>query len=257
MKKLIFMTLVLSIFASCLPQPEPSTASSGTGTTDDGTTVSGGGDDNSGGGSDSGTGDTGTGDDGGGDTSGGFPVHNFNIFLAGGQPWFPQDNTAPLTDTFINLQEAAIAFQTDGILRVRLKVKPQVIPPVNETYCYGRNTGAGFTPYYSSLKFDLSLRDITCPGGGTSCAPSQYILGSAYRRNLGIGPVSVDGYSEIIDVGALANQGVVATTVEITNVRSDQFCASNGSFCPAERMVRTQDCFNMELQVQTSYTQSL
>ena len=245
MKKLIFITLILSLLASCLPESEKSSTSStsGTGTTTGGTTTT-----TTGGTTGSGTT--------GGTTSNGFPVHSFNIFLAGGQSWFPQSNTAPLADTFINLQEAAIAFQTDGLLRVRLKIKPQEIPPTNQTHCFGRTTGAGFAPYYSKLKFDLSLRDITCSGGGTTCSASDYILGAPYRRSLGLGPIDTNSFSEVIDIGANANLNVVATAVEISNVRSDQFCAANGSFCPAEKSIRTKDCFSMELQVQTSFTQT-
>jgi hypothetical protein len=256
MKQIILSLTIMALFSSCLPEQKVSSSTSSSGGTDP-TVTSTTGDDGG-----NTTGST-TGDDGSngtngttGNSGGGFPIHSFNLFLAGMQDWFPQSNTAPLADTFITPQEAGIAFQTDGTLRVRLKVKSQSIPPTNQTGCYGRNTGVGFTPYYQSLKFDLFLRDVICPGGGTNCSPNQYILGSRYRAQYGVGPVAIDSYSQIIDVGNFANQGVVATTVEISNVRSDQYCASNGSFCPAEKNVRTQDCWNMELEVQTSYTQS-
>lgn len=247
MKKIILSLTIITLFSSCLPEQEVQSTSS-TSTTDSGTTTV----DTSGG--DSGSTDDST------DTSAGFPVHSFNLFLAGMQDWYPQNNSEPLADTFITPQEAGIAFQTDGLLRVRLKVKSQQIAPSGQTYCYGRNTGSGFTPYYQSLKFDLHLRDVICPNGGTSCSSSEYILGDRYRGQYGVGPVAVDSYSSIIDVGSVANQGVIATTVEISNVRSDQYCQHYGdseTYCPAERNVRTQDCWNMELEVQTSYTQSL
>jgi hypothetical protein len=249
MKKLILLTLILSLFASCLPEATESTSSSvdatGDGTTNGGTT---------GGTTDS---DNGSGDS--GNTGTLLPVAVHSVFLAGGQNWFPQNISTPLSDTFLSLQEAAIAFQTDGLLRVKIKVKSQPSPPVNQTYCYGRNTGSSYFPYYTKLKFDVSLVDITCPGGGSSCDPSQYSLGTPYRTQYGLGPINTDSFSEVIDIGQYANQGVVATAIQITNVRSGQYCeATNGvDFCPAERQVRTLDCFNMDVHVQTSFTESL
>lgn len=249
MKKFVLLTLLFTLLASCLPEAPESTSSDGS---DDGST---------GGGTttvvDTSGNDDGTSNDDDGSTGNQLPIAVYNVFLAGGQTWLPRSNTEPLTDTFLSPQEASIAFQTDGLLRARITVKPQQIAPVNDTYCFGRSTGVAFFPLYTQLKFDVSLVDITCPGGGTSCDPSSYIVGNPYRTQFGVGPVNSESSTEIIDLGQFANQGVVATALQISNVRSDQFCASNGSFCPAERMVRTQDCFNMEVQVQTSFTESL
>jgi hypothetical protein len=270
MKNLFFLLLTTAMFSSCLPESSSSSSSSSSSNGDNGTVTSGTTGTTGTTGTNGTTGTTGTNGTNGttgttGSSGGGFPINSFNIFLAGtqsgegGGDWYARnDNTGPLMDTFINLQEAAIAFKTDGTLRVRLKVNAQPVAPTNETYCYGRTTGSALVPYYTKLKFDLALRDIYCLNGGTTCPASQYRLGSQYRRQIGVGPVSVGSYSEIIDVGSVANQNVVATTVEVSAVKSDQWCAStNGKeFCPSEKAVRTKDCYNMELEVQTSYTES-
>jgi hypothetical protein len=238
MKRIILSLTIMALFSSCLPEQQVASSSSSSGDSSSGTTTTT--VDNGNGTTTSGGTDTGTGNTGGS----GFPVHNFNILLAGYQNWYPRSNTEPLANTFITPQEAAIAFQTDGLLRIRLRANPQPRPPTNEQYCYGRNTGIR-VPNYGDLTVDLHLVDIKCPSGGISCDPSQYILGQAYRPK-NIGPVTVSSNSEIIDIGQYANQGVVATAIKISNARKDQ----------GNETVRSMDCWSMDVEVQTSYTQS-
>jgi hypothetical protein len=186
----------------------------------------------------------------------GTPIHHLNLFLAGFQDWLPQVNSNSLAQmTFITPQEASILFSSDSRLRVRFAVKPQPIPPTGQTYCYGRNTGAGIPPY-QKLKFDVYLRDIKCSTGSTTtCASGQYILGPRYGGPITIGPVDINGCSPIIDLGHLRNQNNFGTTIEVAAVKSDQTCNSNGDFCPAEKNVRSMDCWHMTMQVVTDTTQ--
>jgi hypothetical protein len=234
---------------------DPSTQSTG-GDGTGGTTGNGGTDGGStdGGGGYTGTGATcyGTSADGQGP---GTPIHHMNLFLAGFQDWYPQVNSDPLASTFITPQEASILFSSDSRLRVRFMAKTQPIPPSNQTYCYGRNTGAGIPPY-GKLKFEIWLRDITCSTGSTtSCASGNYQLGPRYGGPIFVGPIDVNNCSDVIDLGHLRNQSAFGTTIEVAAVKSDQTCNANGTFCPAEKNVRSQDCWQMTLQVVTDSTQ--
>lgn len=257
MKKIILTLSILALAASCLP--EQKTVSTGSSSNDNtvvtDTTGTNGSNTTSSGGTTDGSSTTGS-------TGSGFPPYVYPIALAGegddaqsteqhkdSVRWYPKDTQA---STFITPREAGILFQTDNLLRVRLKIKPQ------GTSCYGRNTGSPMNTY-TKLQFDIHLRNITCPGGGTSCDPSQYILGPRYYSYQSVGPVNVGSYSQIFDFSNRLSTGVVATTVEIDNVSSDNYCLVGGSneiFCPARRRVRTMDCWGMDLEVQTSYTQS-
>jgi hypothetical protein len=255
----LFSTLLLS---SCIDQKKSSSSSSGvsTQTTGGGGSTTG----TNGGGSTTGTngggGYTGTGatclgnsNDGQGP---GTPIHHLNLFLAGMQDWFPQVNGDSLAQmTFITPQEASILFSSDSRLRVRFIAKPQPIPPTNQTYCYGRTTGSQMATY-GKLKFEIYLRDVKCSTGSTtSCASNQYILGPRYGGPITVGPINVNECSPVIDLGHLRNQNNFGTTIEVAAVKSDQYCKTNGSFCEAEKNVRTIDCWNMSLQIVTDSTQ--
>lgn len=252
MKKTILLTLLLALFSSCLPEAADSTTSSSDDSSSSEETII-----------IQDTVDTSSnGDSSSGGTTDKLPVAVHSVFMAGGQEWYPRDNTTPLAGTFLNLQEAAISFNTDGLLKVKIRVKPQQVAPPGTTYCFGRSTNKVARAPYTKLKFDVSLVDIKCPNlpngdTTTSCAPEDYLLGTPYKTQYGVGPISINSFSEIIDLGQLANQGVVSTAIQISNIRTDQFCQGNGSFCPAERIAGTQDCLNMDVHVQTSFTDDL
>lgn len=186
----------------------------------------------------------------------GTPIHHMNLFLAGFQNWVPQVNGDSLAQqTFITPQEASILFSSDSRLRVRFQVKAQPQPPSNQTYCYGRNTGVQIQ-HYGKLKFEIHLRDVLCSTGSTtSCPSNSYVLGPRYGGPIFVGPVNVNECSPVIDLGHLRNQSNFGTTVEVAAVKSDQYCQINGSFCEAEKNVRSIDCWQMTMQVVTDSTQ--
>lgn len=258
---LLFTSLVLS---GCVDQKTTTSSSTGKdnignqGGTTGGVNTGGGdtgGGDNGGGTNPSGTGATcyGTQSDGSGT---GTPIHHLNLFLAGYQDWYPQVNNDSLAQqTFITPQEASILFSSDSRLRVRFMVKPQPQPPSGQTYCYGRNTGVQI-PHYGKLKFEIHLRDIRCSNGSTTSCPSgQYVLGPRYGGPIYVGPVNINECSNVIDLGHLRNQSNFGTTVEVAAVKSDQTCNANGTFCDAEKNVRSIDCWQMTMQVVTDSTQ--
>lgn len=266
MKKtyLITMLTLSLIVTSCIDQ-KTSTSSGGTVTTQTNGDNGGGTTGTNGSGGTTGTnggtsGYTGTGATCNGDTSDGqgpgTPIHHLNLFLAGYQDWKPQINNDSLAQmTFITPQEASILFSSDSRLRVRFIVKDQPQPPSNQTYCYGRNTGTQIQ-HYGKLKFEIYLRDVLCSTGSTtSCPSNSYVLGPRYGGPTFVGPVNVNECSPVIDLGDLRNQSNFGTTIEVAAVKSDQYCQINGSFCEAEKNVRSIDCWQMTMQVVTDSTQ--
>lgn len=256
-KNLLYLGLTLSLI-SCLPEKSSNSNSSDSGddTTTTGSTGGSGGGSGSGGSSGGGNSCSGSTSDGQGS---GYPIHHFDMLVAGHQSWVPGDYADPLAQqTMPTLQEASLLFNSDAKLRVRVKIKSQPYPTTGEEYCYGRETGRAADQFvYSKLRFRLHLRDILCdtvdPNDSSSCQ-SGFYLGPRYQSRF-IDPVEVSRCSGVIDLGHLRNQTQFGTTVEIEDVKADSTCQSNGTYCPAEKVVRTASCWNMTLQVVTDYTQ--
>jgi hypothetical protein len=252
MKKLFILITVFSLTA-CLEQETGS--STGTSTNGDtggisGTTG------NNGGGT---TGST-TGTDGSSGTNGGgsFPYHTLDLLLSGHQSWVPGNYTDNLAqETQITVQEAKLLFASDSRLRVRFKINQQPFPTAGEKLCFDRTTGQAADQYpYTKLKFRVRLRDILCdnpdPNNTNNCL-SGFYLGGAYAAHY-VGPVNVDGYSEILDLGDDRNVSVYGTTVEVDQVYSDNYCQATGQYCPANFTVRQASCWHMTMEVVTDYT---
>ncbi len=210
-----------------------------------------------GGGGYGGGGCTGTTSDGVGD---GYAIHQFSLVLAGHQSWLPGTyGNSMAQETMPTIQESSLIFKSDSKLQVRLKVNSQPYPTTGETYCYGRNTNLASDPYpYTKLRFRVHLRDIKCDNPNSSNpnnCDSAFYLGNRYRTQY-IEPVSVNSCSNIIDVGSMRNQTQWGTVVEVEDVKADSTCQANGSYCPAEKIVRTGSCWHMTMQISTDYTQS-
>lgn len=250
--KIVLFTVISFVLQGCFPSQEVKVISEDA----DPVSSSGGGGSSNGGGGSSGpvTGQTCTGTTADG-TGSGFPIHIFNLELAGHQVWLPSNNNPDLTP------EGAIGiFQSDSRVKVRLKVHPQPNPPKGVEYCRGRVTGkAEDVNYYTKLRFRVHLRDIKCntpdPNDSSKCS-SGFYLGNRYRTQT-LEPISVDRCSPIIDVAAQRGLSNYGTAIEIEDVKSDTTCQFNSTHCPAEDPVRTASCWRMSLQVSTDYTQDI
>jgi hypothetical protein len=260
-KFLVPLTFLCAIgLTGCLPEQEAATP------TESGITITNNGDGNSTGGN--GTGNTGGGtgnssptctgssSDGEGE---GYSLHQFNLMLAGHQPWLPGTYSDPLaSQSMPTLTEASILFRSDSKLKVRFKVHSQPYPTAGQEYCYGRNTGQGSDAYpYTKLRFMVHLRDVLCttpdPQNSNNCL-SGFYLGNRYRTQY-IDPVNVDSCSPVIDFSAYRNQTPYGTVVEVEDVKADSTCQSNSTYCPAEKIVRAASCWRLTMQVATDYTQ--
>lgn len=191
----------------------------------------------------------------------GNPLHQFNLVLAGHQNWVPGTYSNPLAqETMITIKEASLLFKSDNRLKIKLKVAAQPSPTTGQEYCYGRQTGqAGDADNYTKLKFKVKLRDVICnsidPSNSSHCL-SGFQLGSAYRTQF-IGPINVEAYSPVIDLGSYRNRTPFGTVVEVSDVTADSTCQANDTFCPAEKIVRAASCWQMKMFVSTDYTQDM
>lgn len=199
---------------------------------------------------------TGTTSDGQGD---GQPIHQTRMILAGHQTWVPGNYTDPLqSSSMLNMQEAAAIFKSDSRLKVRFKVNSQPFPTKGEEYCYGRLTGqTSDQKTYTKLRFRVSLRDLICNNinaqDPTKCDTSLE-LGEVYRQQF-VEPISVNYCSNPIDIGAIRNATTFGTVIQIDDVKADSTCQVNGTYCPAEKIVRAASCWDITLQIVTDYTQ--
>lgn len=261
MKKKYLVPLSLAICASltgCLEQEEASSSPSQEVTITNTTGGDGGSDGggSTGGGSNTGTTCSGTSTDGQGD---GYPLHQFNLFLAGHQSWMPGEYSDSLaSQTMPTIREASILFKSDSRLKVKFKVHSQPYPTAGEEYCYGRASGQASDAYnYTKLRFKVHLRDVLCntpdPQNSNNCL-SGFYLGNRYRTQF-VDPISVDSCSPVIDFGSFRNQTQYGTVVEIEDVKADSTCQANNTFCPAEKIVRAASCWRMTMQVSTDFTQ--
>jgi hypothetical protein len=181
----------------------------------------------------------------------GTPIHHLDVMLAGHQEWLPGSGGG---SSYLTIEEGSYLFQTDSRLRVRFQVKSQPIAPAGEEYCYGRSTGQAGDPYtYTKLRWRVHLRDVYCNNvQGNSCL--SYSLGGRYQTQY-IDPVNVGSCSPIIELGSLRNASQWGTVIEIEDVRADSTCQYNGTFCPAEKIVRAASCWHLKMQIVTDYTQ--
>lgn len=189
------------------------------------------------------------------------PIFIQDLFLAGHQAWVPGTYTDPLaTATMPTVRNAMLMFKSDSRLKVRFKINSQPLPPIGETYCYGRESGPGDEFAYTKLKFRLSLRDVKCdnpdPGDPYNCL-SDFYLSDPYGSQFINAPVDVGSCSNTISLGPLRNQTQYATVVIVDDVKADSTCQANGTFCPAEKIVRTRSCWHMTMQISTDHTQDL
>lgn len=276
MKKLLFMTLILSLFSvSCMnserttPSKKKSNDSNDNNSNDNGTNTSGG----NGGNTETGTGNGvtchGNSNDGYGD---GYSIINQGILLGGSKNWVPGVYSG-LGDSILTIKEARMLFSSDSKLKVRFKVHSQPTPsPVGAEYCYGRNTGISPDVYkYDNLWITVNLRDVICKDpndspfvGNGKCdynndgqeTDADFELGNPYNSQY-LGPIAVDGCSPIVDIGGSRNPTAWGTVIEIVNIESDSKCQkipSSEHYCP-KYAVHSGMCWQLTMQVVNDFSQ--
>jgi hypothetical protein len=148
---------------------------------------------------------------------------------------------------FPSITDARLLLASDTRYKVRLKVLPQL----QNTACHMRETGAGDSFVYKKLKFQVALRDVNC-SNNVSCTGCS--LGAPYAQQT-VGPINQNECSSVIDFSSSRNYSACGTVVQVGYVQADSECQTNGWYCPSEKNVRKQSCWNMTLQVSTDSTQ--
>lgn len=199
-----------------------------------------------------GTGQPGTGSSCGGTTSDGnncgqIPIGNYRVVLAGLQSWYPQKNTSLI---YPQKAETELRFQSDGRLRVRVKVNPQPEPFLgkdaagNQIHaCEGRVSGSDNPGAFRYQKLSFNVNFYTSTQVGATWVKSQLL------QSTHVSGVEVDACSNIVELPAekikISPNPIL---VEITAVSSDLFCSIQGIYCPSERIMRPQECYDITVQ---------
>lgn len=130
--------------------------------------------------------------------------------------------------------DAASFLDTDSVLRVRFKPRPQPKAPVGKSWCYGRLTGqSGDYWGYTKLRFTVAIKG------------SDGILRGATQVT-----TSVNSCSAAID---FSNHITSNGTLVIRDVYSDQGCTYQ-SGCTTWTKVRDASCWQMDVEVQVDGT---
>lgn len=201
-----------------------------------------------------------------GDTSDGVGdgdnIRILQMGMAGQQNWFPgaYSTSEPSQYFMVTPEEASYLFATDARLKVRFKVNQANQPATGtDDYCYARTSGAADSYRYTMLKFTVALRDVY-----RHKTNNTYRLGDSYAQRVVSQPVSVSRCSEVFDFSSSRNvsapdssEEIAATVVEVSNVRSDSTCQTNGTYCESDALVRKQSCWDLTMQVSVDSTQDI
>ena len=112
-------------------------------------------------------------------TGTGYDVRMGTITASGGTMYAPNNPWSSLGDSeytsisyshntsthLTSVMAAKDFFQTDAVLKIRFKVRPQPKAPNGKTWCLGRVTGQSTDPWgYNNLKYAVSLRPLNADG---------------------------------------------------------------------------------------------
>jgi hypothetical protein len=143
---------------------------------------------------------------------------------------------------FLSTPQTAAAFiDTDSILRVRFKPRPQPKAPTGKSWCFGRDlTQASDTWGYTKLKFIVGIEDAN----GIIQGETQIIA------DVNCCTSTVD-FSDYINMNITSNGNII-----IRDVYSNQGCTFQEG-CDVWRKVRDASCWQMDIEVQVDGTKSI
>lgn len=192
-------------------------------------------------------------------TGSGYPLRKGTITMAGGQMYSPANPFYSMGEAeyagagyshnisyFLTRVSDAKAFvDTDTVLKVRVKPRPEPKSPTGKTWCFGRVTGqAADTWGYTKLRYSVSVRPVNADG---TLGP---FMGTTQQTT------SVNSCSPAIDFTGLPASAPNGLVVVVHNVESDQGCTYQQG-CTAYRTVRSAACWQMDLEVAVDGTQSI
>lgn len=192
-------------------------------------------------------------------TGSGFALRKGTITMAGGQMYSPANPFYSMGEAeysgagyshnisyFLTTANDAKSFlDTDAVLKIRVKPRPQPKPPVGKSWCFGRVTGQSSDTWgYMKLKYSVSVRAVNADG---SLGPFQ---GTTAQTT------TVNSCSPAIDFSGFAQSAPNGLVVVVHDVQSDQGCTYQQG-CTAYRTVRAASCWQMDLEVAVDGTQSI
>ncbi len=191
-------------------------------------------------------------------TGSGFALRKGTITLAGGQMYSPANPFYSTGDEYsgtgyshnvsyflTTVNDAKGFIDTDAVLKVRVKPRPEPKAPVGKTWCFGRVTGQAADTYgYMRLKYSVSVRSVNTDGSlGPFMGTTSYTTG-------------VNSCSPAIDFSGYAQSAPNGLVVVVHDVQSDQGCTYQQG-CTTFRSVRAAACWQMDLEVAVDGTQSI
>ena len=185
-------------------------------------------------------------------TGSGYPLRKGTITMAGGQmyspgnPWsaYSEDFSQNVSYFLMSPQQAKMFIDTDAVLRVRVKPRPQPKAPKGSMYCFGRVSGQSPLPYgYTSLRYTIAVKAINADG---SLGPFMGTTTLTTGVNSCSTPVDFSGYAQS------APNGLVLV---VSNVQGE-FCWYNQN-CNTYSTIQSGSCWQMDLEVSVDGTQSI
>jgi hypothetical protein len=139
---------------------------------------------------------------------------------------------------FLTSPTDAVAFlETDSILRVRFKPRPEPKAPIGKSWCFGRATGQSADSWgYTKLRFTVAIKGTDGILRGTTSVTAD-----------------VNSCTQAVD---FSNYITSKGTLVIRDVYSNQGCTYQQG-CNAWTKVRDAACWQMDVEVQVDGTKSI
>jgi hypothetical protein len=189
-------------------------------------------------------------------TGSGFEPRVGTVTVAGGQMYSPANPYYSTGDEysgagyshntsyfFTTVADAKGFVDTDALLKIRVKPRPQPKAPVGKTWCFGRVTGQSSDTYgYTSLKYSVSVRAVNANGS----------LGAFLRTYTQT--TSVNSCSPAMDFSGYLQSNVNGIVVVVHDVQS--LNCWYGSGCTTYASVRAASCWQMDIEAAVDGTKT-
>jgi hypothetical protein len=173
------------------------------------------------------------------------------VTMAGADTYDPANsdtqNAVNTSSILKTVSSAKTLYQTDSILKVRFKPKPQPDVSMSTSACYGRAQGQSTTPGYTKLMFTVNV-------------VGWDVNNTRSVEPVGVYTVGVNSCSEGIDLSRFTSRFPNGMYVQISDVFANQNCwwDNNTGFtnCNAFKLVREADCWSIDIEVAADGTKT-
>ncbi|HXH74930.1 MAG TPA: hypothetical protein VNJ08_08195 [Bacteriovoracaceae bacterium] len=190
----------------------------------------------------------------------GYDLRRGTITIAGGTQYSPANAWSSVGEAeysgssythnnssfLVSTAKAKSFYDSDGKLKVRMKVRPQPKPPVGKSWCFNRVTGQSSNPYgYGKLSFTVSLRGVNQDG---SLKPE--LEGNKYVS------AQVGGCTATMDFSGDNQRHPYGVVLVVRDVQSDQGCWYSGG-CTSDTTVKSGACWSMDVEAAVDGTKDI